>query len=181
MPRLFVAIEIPEVVKARLTEVPRHISGARWLPPDQIHLTLRFIGEVSDALAADVTSVLGEVHAPTFELALKGAGTFGPAASPRVLWVGVRHSDPLLDLQSCVERALCSLGLAPSRRSYRPHLTLARLKNVHANQLARFIEAIKGQALPPWDVQRFTLFCSTLSPKGATHAVVERYGLSLSA
>ncbi len=181
MPRLFVAIEIPEAIKAQLVSLPRDIEGAKWVRDAQLHLTLRFIGEVGDALAADVESALAEVVAPPFELQLERAGTFGSKRAPRILWVGVSRSDPLGTLQSYVECAVQAGGIAPESREFRPHLTIARMKKPDLDAVTRFVEAVDEESLPPWTVEHFTLFSSVLSNQGATHTAVRRYPLRLPA
>ena len=177
MPRLFVAVGLPEAVRTGLADLPRRVSGARWVPTEQIHLTLRFIGDVGDALFADVKTILGEIESPPFSLGLRHGGAFPPRGQPRILWVGVDRCEPLMALQRQIEDALVSLDFPRERRAYHPHATLARLKNARPGQVQTHIEAIDALASPEVAVDRFALFSSVLSPKGATHQLEAAFPL----
>src|SRR5919206_2815570 len=127
MHRLFVAIRPPAPVRAQLLELMGGVAGARWLSDDQLHLTLRFIGEVDRHLARDIDAALSAVHHPRFELALNGLGAFERRGGPGTLWAGVAPEAPLRALHNKVDQALLRVGLEPDRRAYAPHLTIARL------------------------------------------------------
>lgn len=169
MPRLFVAVELPEQVKAELSRLARRISGARCVGASELHLTLRFIGEVDEASVALIKKALSDVRFSSFPLALKGVGHFPPHGQPRVLWVGLETHPELIRLQQQVEDALQRAGLPPETRGFSPHITLARFKEPRAREVAAFEAEHKGLAYPPTDVTEFILFSSVLSPKGATH------------
>jgi 2'-5' RNA ligase len=103
MIRLFVAVELPETVRDRLLTLEGGVPGARWVNEDQMHLTLRFIGEVDDNVANDVDDALSGIRAPGFELELSGVGEFG-GKNPRALWAGVRPNPALLHLQKKLQK-----------------------------------------------------------------------------
>ncbi|WP_158606863.1 RNA 2',3'-cyclic phosphodiesterase [Paenibacillus ginsengarvi] len=132
-PRLFVAVPLPAELKsavgAALNDLKRQLPFQRWVHPEDVHITLKFIGEVPPGSAAAIERELERIAARSnpFELRLQGAGTFGSASSPRILWAGLGGKLPLLrSLQADVEQAMASIGYAPEERSYSPHLTLAR-------------------------------------------------------
>jgi 2'-5' RNA ligase len=177
MHRLFVGIRPPAPVCERLLALMGGVSGARWQNEDQLHLTLRFIGEVDRHLAQDVHAALGSVHHPSFELSLSGIGAFDRRSEPTVLWVGVTPADPVKALQKKVEQALARVGLEPERRAFHPHITLARLPR-GAGTIQPLLEASGGVSGPAFEVADFCLFESRLTAQGAVYAILERFPLS---
>ena len=133
MPRLFIAIDLPEDVKVELTAIGYGLPGARWVTDDQLHLTLRFIGEVDGGMRNNISDALSFINYGSFTFTLQGAGHFPPRGKPKVLWIGIAKSQPLLQLRGKVESALRAIGLSPEGRKFSPHITLARLKNDGAN------------------------------------------------
>jgi 2'-5' RNA ligase len=174
--RLFVALEIPEAVRSRLFLLQGGVPGARWTTPDQMHLTLRFIGEVNEAVADDIDGALTGLRAPSFPLELAGVGEFG-GNLPRALWAGVRPSRELHHLQKKVETAMQRLGLSPEERKFTPHVTLARLKNAPREKVMDFLSHYGLFASGPFEVTRFALFSSRLGGAGAVYNVERTYGL----
>jgi len=176
--RLFVAIDFPEAIKNGLSGISFGLPGARWVPLDQLHLTVRFIGEVDGGIFHDVYSGLEHVEADEFSLTLKGLGNFPLRKDPRVLWVGVEKSDPLLALRKKVDGVLTGCGIAPEKRKFSPHITLARLKKTPLKRVMRFMAGNALFSLPEFTVSRFYLYSSVLTPKGAVHTVESDYLLS---
>jgi 2'-5' RNA ligase len=169
MIRLFVAIDLPEAQRLSLSAISGGIPGAKWIRPEQLHLTLRFIGEVDNALFRDIASALGAIRAPAFELSVAGVGHWGDKRRAKVLWAGVRPSPLLLRLQSKIETALTRLGLEPERRKFHPHITLARLNGDSPNRIADFFWRNGDLALAPFVVEQFVLYSSLLGASGALH------------
>src|ERR1044072_2404874 len=128
MPRLFTGVEIPAEVAQSLSMLRGGIPGARWVDPQNYHLTLRFIGDVDDAAARDVTQMLGGVRRRPFEISLNGLDEFG-GKKPRAVFATVAVNGALADLQTEHERILQRLGLPPEQRKFTPHITLARLRD----------------------------------------------------
>ncbi|HEX8448290.1 MAG TPA: RNA 2',3'-cyclic phosphodiesterase [Allosphingosinicella sp.] len=176
MHRLFVAIPLPAAVRARLLDVMGGVAGARWLADEQLHLTLRFIGEVDRHLAQDVDAALSSVHHPRFSIALDGLGAFERRGEPVTLWAGVSPHEPLRGLHKKIDQALVRVGVEPDRRAYMPHITIARLPR-GAGPVKGVIEQSGGIAGPSFAVDRFALYESRLTPDGPLYEVVERYGL----
>src|SRR5687767_12084204 len=156
MIRLFVAVELPETVRDRLLTLQGGVPGARWVNEDQMHLTLRFIGEVDDNVANDVDDALSGIRAPAFELELSGVGEFG-GKNPRALWAGVRPNPALLHLQKKVETALQRIGLEAETRKFSPHVTLARLRGAPREKVVQFLSEYGLFASVPFRVDRFVL------------------------
>ena len=127
MPRLFVALEIPEELRPALSALRRGIPGARWVPDEQFHLTLAFVGEVEGPVATAARDGLNGVRADPFELELSGVGRFPPRGRARVLWAGLRETDEVAALADAVRRCLSRRGVPTESRRFAPHVTLARL------------------------------------------------------
>ena len=179
--RLFVALPLPEQVRARLAELAGGIPKARWVAPENLHLSLRFIGEVDGGQAHDVDAALAQISAPAFVLTLAGVDRFGGGDKTRSLWVGVEECAELTRLQGKVERALQSSGLEPEGRKFKAHVTLARFKG---NPGAKLHEYLARHALfrsEPFPVREFVLFSSFLSHNGAIYRPEAAYALSASA
>ncbi len=177
MIRLFVGIELPDELKERLTAICNGVPGAKWVGPENLHLTLRFIGEVSEAGFADVDAALSEVRAAGFDLVLSGIGHFASGKAPRVLWVGVEKNESLAYLQGRVEAACVRAGLDSERRNFSPHITLARLHNPPASRLGAFLSGNSMFKSAPFLVEEFTLFSSFLTRGGAIHRAEADYRL----
>ena len=177
MHRLFVAIRPPAAIRAILLGAMGGVSGARWQSEDQLHLTLRFIGEVDRHRAGDVHAALGAIHHAPFEIALNGIGAFDRRGWPDAVWAGVAPHEPLKALHKKVDAALRRVGVAPDQRAFLPHVTLARLKR-SSGPVGNLLEQSGGLASPPFAVDHFALFESTLTPDGAVYTIVERYPLA---
>jgi 2'-5' RNA ligase len=176
MLRLFVGIELPAELRLRLSLLCNGVPGARWVDPGNLHLTLRFIGEVDEGMASDIDAALARIRAPGFGVTLAGAGCFG-GERPRVLWIGVEDSPPLLQLQERIEAALRRGGVPPDTRRYSPHVTLARLKQVDVARVQGFIAANALFRAAPFAVDRFSLIASYPTKSGAIYEDQADYAL----
>lgn len=174
--RLFVGIDPPRPIKDLLLAAMGGISGARWQREDQLHLTLRFIGEVDRHTAADVAAALSGVHHPEVTMALTGADVFGKQGRPDTLWVGVTPEEPVKALHNKVDQCLARVGLEPEKRQYKPHITIARL-GARIGSLKGFLENAGGVTSPPFTVADFCLYESRLTQEGASYTILERYPL----
>ncbi len=176
MHRLFAAIRPPESVRTTLLDLMEGVAGASWQDEDQLHLTLRFIGEVDRHQAEDVAALLGTVRQPRFGIALNGLGTFERRGVPVTLWAGVAPHQPLKSLHKKVDQAVQRAGVEADHRAYAPHITLARLSR-SGGPLAPWLEKAGDLSSPEFTVDSFALYESELSPKGAVYTIVERYKL----
>ena len=177
MPRLFSAIEIPCSVAERLTLHRFGLSGARWVDPENYHLTLRFIGDVDEPTARDFTSALGMIEATPFELRLDALGSFG-GGKPRAIFASFAPSEGLEVLRRANERAAREAGLPPEGRNFKPHVTLARLKGARADAVAAYLERQGGGlTAEPFIVSRFVLYSSRNSVGGGPYVIEAAYPL----
>lgn len=159
MIRLFVGLSPPPELRRRLALLAGGIPGARWTGEANLHVTLRFIGEVDEATAHSLHDALATIRATAFPVGLTGLGTYGRGARPHTLWLGVRPTPPLLHLHDKIESALVRAGLAPEPRKFTPHLTLARLGEARSGRLQDFI-AGNNLFSASFTADRFVLFSS---------------------
>ena len=176
MHRLFVAIRPPEDVRDALIDAMDDSPELRWVGDDQLHLTLRFIGEVEGPLADDIALALGRVCFDRFALKVEGVGMF-EQRNGGALWAAVRPKEPVAALAAKVERACVSAGLEPERRAFHPHVTLARWNRRSAAAASAFMARNRALATPPFAVDRFILYESRLSRHGAHYEEVGAYPL----
>ncbi|MDB5719312.1 MAG: 2-5 ligase [Sphingomonas bacterium] len=176
MHRLFVAIRPPREIRSRLGGAATGIPHARWQTDEQLHLTLRFIGEVDRHRAEDVAATLGGVHHPAIEFALDGVGQFDRKGRIEALWAAVTPHAPLKALHKKIDQALIRIGLAPEGRAYLPHITIARFGRA-AGPIDGGALAVPGLTSGPSLVRDFCLYESTLGSSGATYTIVARYPL----
>jgi 2'-5' RNA ligase len=174
--RLFAAIRPPRRVINALLALEGGIAGARWQDVSQLHLTLRFFGELEARQAEDVAAALTGVHAEPFAVALRGVRHFESKGRTHTLWAGLAPSEPLNALQRRVEMAARRAGLAAEPRRFVPHVTLARL-NAASGSVLPFLAANSTYEGEPWPVEAFDLMESSLQPTGAEYESVRRYRL----
>jgi RNA 2',3'-cyclic 3'-phosphodiesterase len=177
MLRLFVGIEFPPELKLRLSLLETGIPGARWVDAGNLHLTLRFIGEVDQGLACDIDEALSRVRARRFTLQLTGTGVFG-GNRPHALWVGVERDPDLVALRDKIEQSLIRIGLEPEGRKFAPHVTLARLRDPEIAGLHDFLAVNAQFRAEPLPVERFSLIASYPTKSGSIYEDQADYPLS---
>ncbi|MEW6218436.1 MAG: RNA 2',3'-cyclic phosphodiesterase [Thermodesulfobacteriota bacterium] len=199
MPRLFVAIDLPKAAKEELAGLAQGLPGVHWVETEQLHLTLRFVGEVDDPMFRALRARLAEIQAPAFSLGLTGLGTFPPRGTPRVLWVGLTPVPELFALQAQIEAMVQAGGLPAEERPFTPHITLARLRPEEghgqpgrrerfrpprrersrtAELVARLLARHQAFGSPPFPVAELHLYSSLLTPRGALHRREASYPLA---
>lgn len=176
MHRLFVAVRPPEPIRRQLLGLMNGIGEARWQEDDQLHLTLRFIGEVDGRMAEDIAESLLAVRHPAIDTAIAGIGTFDRKGRIDALWAGLAPADALAGLHRKIDHALVRIGLPPEGRAYHPHVTLARF-NRKGGDVSAFAALHAGLASPPFRLDSFGLFESRLGNAGAQYAQVALYDL----
>ena len=176
MPRLFVALRPPSAVRQHLQNIMHGLPGARWQDDDQLHITLRFIGDVDYNLADDIAAALARIDAPALTLSLHGVGAFDRRGRVDALWAGVTPPDAIATLHKKVDRACISVGLPPEGRTYLPHITLARFGR-NAPLIEPFLAANPELKSPTFTLDHFGLYESTLGHEGAVYHLAERYPL----
>ncbi|WP_033922684.1 RNA 2',3'-cyclic phosphodiesterase [Sphingomonas sp. 37zxx] len=177
MHRLFVGLRPPFAVREQLIAAMDGVIGARWQDDDQLHITLRFIGEVERPVAEDVAVALGAIHAAPLTLAIAGVGRFEKRGRTNCVWAGVRPVDAIGRLHRKIDQALVRIGLPPEGRAYLPHVTLARLGG-GAGPVERFLADQAALASPPFTLDHFLLFESSLGRDGPIYETIARYPLS---
>ena len=177
MHRLFVAIRPPEVIRDLLIDAMDDAPTLRWVPDDNLHLTLRFIGEVERPMAEDLARALDRIHGDILSLRIDGIGKF-EQRNGGALWAGVEPKGPVAALAAKVERACQSAGLEPERRAFHPHVTLARYGRGSKGEADPFLRRNAGLRSEPFDVTEFCLFESRLSRHGPHYEAVATYPLT---
>lgn len=176
MPRLFVALTMPEEAALALDRLCAGLPDARWTTSGDFHLTLRFVGEVDHTTFYDLGELLAGISLPPFELELAGLGQFPPRGAPRQLWAGLAASPALERLRRRVERCALEAGVAPERRKFQPHVTLARFRQPPPPpRFAAWLQARALFRLPPFPVSSFGLYSSHLRAGGAEHLLEAEY------
>jgi RNA 2',3'-cyclic 3'-phosphodiesterase len=175
MPRLFTALEIPSEIGQSMAQLRGGLPGARWIDPENYHLTLRFIGDIDDALADEIADRLSQVARRKFSLQIEGLDSFG-GNKPRAVVAAVAPVAPLVELQAEHERIMQRIGLQAERK-YRPHVTLARLRDTSSRQVADFLSLRQPFRSPLFPVSRFVLYSSRNSVGGGPYVVEAEYPL----
>lgn len=159
--RLFAALDIPDHIAERLMALMRGVSGASWRPRENLHLTLRFFGEIAEPIADEIDAALSEVADRTapFDLKLKGVGTFG-GADPHALWVGAAENEGLKKLAADCERAARRSGLKPEARKFTAHVTLAYLSHAPLDRVHAFEQRLGLFEAPEFRVETLGLYSS---------------------
>jgi 2'-5' RNA ligase len=177
MIRLFVALGLPQGLKDRLAMLAGGVPGAKWVPRENLHLTIRFIGEVPEDRFADIHLGLSRVRQAPFDVALAGIGSFHQGRKATDLWVGLDRNEELQQLHDKVDQALQREGFAPDGRRFTPHVTLARLQKAPEGRIAAFTAQHNLFRAPPFRAEAFTLFSSFLSSSNAIYTPEAEYPL----
>ena len=181
MLRLFVAIEIPQKLRAELATLQNGVPGARWVAPENFHLTLRFIGPVDNGLASDIDANLAQISSIGFELAIRGVGYFGDGGRLRALYAAVENNPALEHLRQKVDSAIARAGVRLESKRFVPHITLARFggRQEAGHHLAQFMASHSLWRPEPFDVEHFTLFSSVTRPEGSLYRAEAEYPLQI--
>lgn len=174
--RLFVALRPPHAIRAALIAAMHGISGARWQDDEQLHLTLRFIGEVDRHRAEDIAAALGALHASAVTARIAGVSLFERQGRPHMMWAGVEPYEPIAALHRKVDQLLARVGIAPEPRAFVPHITLARL-NRSSGPVAPFLALHSDLASPDFIFGHVTLYESEMGHGGSRYHPVARYPL----
>jgi 2'-5' RNA ligase len=177
MPRLFTGLELPAEIGQSLAMLRGGVPGARWIDPENYHVTLRFIGDIDDAMAHEVADMLGQVHRDGFQLRIDGLSSFG-GRKPRALVAAVGPSPAVMELQAEHERLMQRVGLEPEGRKFTPHVTLARLRDTSSRQVADYLATRGAYRSASFPVSRFVLFSSRASVGGGPYVVEAAYPLA---
>lgn len=174
--RLFVAIPIPDSVASAMFLIQSGVPGAKWQTREQLHITLRFIGEADGREASDIDDALAAISASRFSISLKGVGAFG-GKNPHSLWAGMSDPAPVNHLNRKVETALQRIGVAADERKFQPHVTLARLRGASPSRVMDWLTDHALYNSPAFEVSDFALYSSTLTPNGSIYVQERVYNL----
>ncbi len=177
MIRLFLAVPIPPVATARLQRLQDGVPGARWSSAENLHLTLRFVGEIAPRAADDLDLELSRIACAAFDMVLAGVGAFDTAGETRAIWVGVEASAPLTELQRRCEAAARRAGLKPETQAWRPHVTLAYLSGAPPAKVGAWVQHNNLVRVAPFEVASFGLYTSWRSREGSTYRLERSYAL----
>ncbi len=180
--RVFLAIDLPDAIRGELERLQEHLPVGRHVPSENLHLTLSFLGDQSDAACEDAHEALSEVHAKPLDLRLAGLGTFGKN-TPQVIFAGVERCEELIELERKITRKLRGAGVQFQKRRFRPHVTIARLSKTLSNNTLSHIESFLADQGDfqgsRFQVREFHFYCSTLTPDQARHEILASYDLSI--
>ncbi|MCP3461927.1 MULTISPECIES: RNA 2',3'-cyclic phosphodiesterase [unclassified Bradyrhizobium] len=176
MPRLFTGLEIPAEVGQTLSNLRGGLPGARWIDPENYHVTLRFIGDIDGASANEIASLLFRVNRKPFEVKVQGLTSFG-GRKPRAVVAAIEPSRPLIELQAELERMMQRIGLDPEGRKFIPHVTLARLHDASDQDVADYLSLRGYFPSKVFTAERFVLFSSRASTGGGPYVVEDSYDL----
>jgi 2'-5' RNA ligase len=176
MPRLFTGLELPTEIAQSMSSLRGGLPGARWVDPENYHVTLRFIGDVDDAIAREVASMLGRVRRRSFVLRVEDLKSFG-GRKPRAIVATLGAEPALMELQAEHERLMQRVGLEPEGRKYIPHVTLARLRDSSSRRVAEYLSLRAPWRSQTFKASRFVLFSSRSSIGGGPYVVEAAYPL----
>lgn len=178
--RLFIALALPQPVRAALVALAEPLPHVAWTRPGHLHLTLRFLGDVPAEQIEPMATRLAAVRVDPFLLPVETVGAFPPKRPPRVLWVGIGDGHPRLhQLRQRIDDALLAVGLDLDVRTFHPHVTLARCPETVAPVVGRWLRTHAEFVAPPFRVDAFDLWSSELQPTGAVHTLKQRFPLAL--
>jgi len=177
MPRLFAGLEIPADIGQTLSGLRGGLPGARWVDPENYHVTLRFIGDIDGVSANEIASMLVKVNRKPFEVTVQGLSSFG-GRKPRAVVASIVPSRPLIELQAELERLMQRIGLDPGGRKFTPHVTLARLYDASSQDVADYLSVRGYFPSRVFMADRFVLFSSRASTGGGPYVVEDSYALT---
>jgi len=176
--RLFVALPLPEELQDRLAALGEPLPGVRWLPAENLHVTLRFIGKVEGHQAREIDAELARVESPAFPVTVRGIECHGNGGRARMLWAGIEANAALGALHGRIEAALRRAGFPPEGRKFRPHVTVARIKSNPGARLQSFLSRNGLFRGAPFQADHFVLYSSLLTPDGSRYTPEASYPLS---
>lgn len=160
-----------------MLDLRQPIDGMQWQSKEQMHLTLKFVGEVDETTAGELQEELGKVDHPEFSMTIAGVGYFPEGKHPKVVWAGIKENANLRNLHQKVEDRCENMGIIPENRPFRPHITIGRTKNTSKRAVTSFINQHKTFTLRDIPVSEFVLYESKLHPDGARHHRLQTYSL----
>ena len=184
MMRIFIAIEIPQNIRVKITEITDYLqsktspTAVKWVDYENLHLTIKFIGETKQEKIEEITKVLSQslAHQAPFSLEIGGLGMYPNNTNPRVIWLGVTGGEPLIAMHNMLDQKLASLGIQREGRPFSPHLTIARLRRntdaASSKTIGRTLSQFRVDSLGLFNIDRVQLFQSVLTPSGPIYTTL---------
>ncbi|MCX7727637.1 MAG: RNA 2',3'-cyclic phosphodiesterase [Chitinispirillaceae bacterium] len=169
MKRLFLAIDLPERIREDISDTYQVIHNARWMSEEQLHITLKFLGELTASQEETLIKAMSTISFSPFSLRLKGVGYFPPRQEPKILWVGIEEEAALFKLYSLIETACVRAGFERDKRKFSPHITVARLNGSSPERVASYLVTNSLFSTESFEVTEFHLYSSHLSKDGAKY------------
>ncbi len=176
--RLFIAVPLPDTVTDQFADLQQPIDWLRWQDRNQLHITLKFLGETDPERVPEINQNLSQIQLPAFSMTIKGFGYFPKDKQPRVLWSGIDNNQSLQKLQQSVEQTCTDIGFDAEGRPFKPHITIARIDGGSKRDVMSFINQHKKFSIPDVPVDEFVLYESKLSSEGATHIRKKSFNLT---
>jgi 2'-5' RNA ligase len=177
MNRIFVGIGIEGATAASLQSLTYDLTGATWTTKTNLHLTLRFVGEVSDPTTEHLSVALSRIRLPRFKAVLKGVGSFDLGNGYEALYAAAEGEDTLRTLRTSCEDAATEIGLAPDRRDWRPHVTVALIERPNQNDITSWLDKMRTFSTQPFQVSKFCLYSSSRSGRSVRYTKLRTYAL----
>lgn len=178
MLRIFIGIPIPKNIIKHISTLQGGIPGANWVPPENYHISLRFIGEVNETIKEDIAEALEDIAFPTFKISLQGIGIFSQKDIPHHLWIKPTPEESLINLYRKIETHLTNqLSLKAETRKFTPHLTIAKLKDANVGKVGQFIEWHNLFKTPEFEITEYALYQSHLTNNGPIYQPLDLYDL----
>ena len=184
MMRIFIAIEIPQNIRVKITEITDYLqsktspTAVKWVDSENLHLTIKFIGETVQEKIEEIAKVLNQslLHQAPFSLEISGLGMYPNNTNPRVIWLGVTGGEPLIAMHNMLDQKLASLGIQREGRPFSPHLTIARLRRntdaASSKTIGRTLSQFRVDSLGLFNIDRVQLFQSVLTPSGPIYTTL---------
>lgn len=177
MMRLFIALPLASGIQQQIGRLQMGVPNARWVRPENMHVTLCFLGDVSEMRLDGLDHALRPIAASQFRFKISGIGHFGTRRKVHALWVGVDGGEALIRLHAKIDRAVRSIGLEPDSRKFQPHVTLARLREAPLNKITQYMGDYNLFRTEPVLADHFALFQSTLGHRAAQYEAIKTYNL----
>jgi RNA 2',3'-cyclic 3'-phosphodiesterase len=173
MIRIFIGLDLPEDIKRSLGLLKSSVRGAKWVPLENLHLTIRFIGEVPENILQNIKEELREISFYNFKVKLKGVGLFSAKSNPKVIWVGLDPLEEIMELREKIDEALTKVNIPLEKKKYIPHVTLARLKGARFSEVAEYLQQGIGFFTREFEFGEMVLFSSKQKEEGSIYSVEE--------
>ncbi len=173
MIRVFIGLDLPEDIKRSLGLLKRPVRGAKWVPLENLHLTVRFIGEVSENCLQIIKEELREISFYSFKVKIKDIGHFSAKSTPKVIWAGVDPHEEIMELREKIDEALSKVKIPLEKKKYIPHVTLARLRGTNFQEVVEFLQQGMGFFTREFVLGQMILFSSKQKEEGSVYSIEE--------